>query len=53
MSDDPEPEASLEPPGPPDRRGIDPGTWILVIVCLLLTLTLLAWFAQSGPPVRG
>jgi len=53
QSDELEREPPPEPPGPPDQRGIDPGTWGMIFLCLLVTLALLAWAAYAGLPSPG
>lgn len=48
MSKEKRSEKPKESPLPPDRRGVDAGTWGLIILTALLTLAVIAWAAYGG-----
>lgn len=50
MSDESEPRRD---PPTPERPGIDPGTWIWIVVALLATLAIMLWAAYAGAPSAG
>lgn len=51
MTEGKTPGTPKEPRLPADQRGVDAGTWGLIILVVVLTLAVLAW-AAYGDPLR-